>query len=139
MVDEAIKILTSNKNIKELGKLLDESWKMKKDISSKISTYEIDQIYDRAKKAGAIGGKLLGAGGGGFMLLFVEPDKQAKVLQELSNILYIPFAFENEGSKIIYYDQKYNSFVKNSFHGKSFEDHSDEFKKITNSKKQHIE
>jgi D-glycero-alpha-D-manno-heptose-7-phosphate kinase len=77
MVDEAITILTSSEsNIEEFGKLLDESWKYKRSLSDQVSTPEIDQIYEQAKSAGAIGGKILGAGGGGFMLLFVLPKNR---------------------------------------------------------------
>jgi D-glycero-alpha-D-manno-heptose-7-phosphate kinase len=104
MVDQAIQILQSgNTNIEEFGKLLDESWRYKRTLSDKVSTAEIDEIYEAAQKAGAIGGKLLGAGGGGFLLLFVKPELQNKVREKLKNLIHVPFEFENSGSKIVLY------------------------------------
>jgi D-glycero-alpha-D-manno-heptose-7-phosphate kinase len=104
MVDCAIDILNSNRDIIEFGKLLHESWQLKKTLSNKISSSSIDALYDRALRYGAIGGKLLGAGGGGFMLLFVTPEKRQKVKEGLKEFLEVKFAFENEGSQIIYYN-----------------------------------
>lgn len=103
MVAEGIKILTSNKDLGRFGKLLHESWTLKRTLSNRISTPMIDETYDKARKAGAIGGKLLGAGGGGFVLLFVEPEKQAKVKAALSKLLMVPFQFENTGTQIVFY------------------------------------
>ena len=104
LVDEAEKILINKRiSLNEFGKLLDYSWKLKRSITSKITTNEIDEIYSVAVKAGALGGKLLGAGGGGFMLFYAEKDKQEKVKEALSKLLYVPFNFENEGTKIMYY------------------------------------
>ena len=103
MVDEAIEILqTPNKDITEFGKLLHESWQLKKSLSSRISTPEIDALYERAIRAGAVGGKVIGAGGGGFMLLFIFPEKQAAVKEALNDLLEVRFQFEQEGSQIIY-------------------------------------
>lgn len=104
MVDEAVNILNSNRHIIEFGKLLYESWQLKKRLSKKISNSQIDSIYEKALKNGAVGGKLLGAGGGGFMLLFVPPEKRKKVKQGLKDFLEVKFAFENDGSQIIYYN-----------------------------------
>ncbi|TRZ83792.1 kinase [bacterium] len=106
MVDEAISILTENKNILEFGKLLNETWELKRSISNKISNPIIDNIYGTALRAGAIGGKLLGAGGGGFMIFFVPPKKQPKVKEALKSLLEVPFNFESEGSQIIYYNSQ---------------------------------
>ena len=104
LVDEAEKILINkHSDLNEFGRLLDHGWKLKRGITSKISTDEIDEIYDIAIKAGALGGKLLGAGGGGFILFYVEKDKQEKVKEALNKLLYVPFNFENEGTKIMYY------------------------------------
>ena len=104
LVDEAERVLINKKSdLSEFGKLLDYSWKLKRGITSKITTNEIDNIYYSAIKAGALGGKLLGAGGGGFILFYVEKDKQEKVKEALSGLLNVPFNFENEGTKIMYY------------------------------------
>ena len=102
MVDEGSKILMNPKTpIEEFGKLLNLAWKNKKSLSNKISNKEIDQCYAAAIKAGAIGGKILGAGGGGFILFFVSPENQINVKNALSGLTLVPFNFENSGSKIV--------------------------------------
>lgn len=106
MVDEAVDILNDDLNLINFGKLLHESWMIKRKLTNKITTDKIDRIYENALKAGAIGGKLLGAGGGGFILLFVEPKKQKKVRDKLKNLLYVPFKFEQLGSQIVYYTRE---------------------------------
>lgn len=104
MVDEAMSLLQSeDRPISAFGRLLDECWKYKRSLSTQVSTQEIDQIYATAMKAGAIGGKLLGAGGGGFMLLFVRPEDQANVREALRKFVHVPFAFEDSGSRIVLY------------------------------------
>lgn len=103
LVDEAEKILVSEKNLNEFGKLLDYTWKLKRGLTTSISTDSIDMIYEKAIKAGAIGGKLLGAGGGGFFVFYVEKDKQASVKDALKDLMYVPFEFESEGTRINYY------------------------------------
>ena len=104
MVMEAVNILNNNKkSFDAFGKLLHESWKIKRSLSNKISTLHIDQIYEVARQAGALGGKLLGAGGGGFMIFFVRPELQPKVKEKLKKLLYVPVKFEYLGSQIIYY------------------------------------
>ena len=104
LVDDAEKILTDkNTSLDEFGKLLDYTWKLKRGISAGISTGSIDEQYDKAIKAGALGGKLLGAGGGGFLLFYVPKEKQEAVKKALEGQMYVPFKFENEGTKIIYY------------------------------------
>jgi len=95
----------NTKDHKLFGQLLDEAWKLKKQLSDKVTTPEIDDIYDKALKAGAIGGKILGAGGGGFMLFLAEPDRQNEVGEALQ-LNSIPFKFENTGSQIIYNSEK---------------------------------
>ena len=104
LVSEAKKILEDkHSDLNEFGRMLDHTWRLKRQTESKISTDSIDALYDRAVKAGATGGKLLGAGGGGFLLLYVESDKQESVRKALNNLLLIPFDFENAGTEIIYY------------------------------------
>lgn len=103
LVDEAIDVLKSDKPLSEFGALLDETWKLKKSLSSQISNPTIDGIYETGKKAGAFGGKLLGAGGGGFILFFVDPGKKHQLLESLKNLLHVPIRFEYVGSQIIYY------------------------------------
>lgn len=103
LVDDAEKILVSKCDLSEFGRLLDHTWKLKRGITSKISTDSIDGLYQTAIKAGALGGKLLGAGGGGFLLFYVEKDKQEQVRKALDNLLYVPFEFENGGTRVIHY------------------------------------
>jgi D-glycero-alpha-D-manno-heptose-7-phosphate kinase len=104
MVDEALSILNNEHgDLLDFGRLLHEAWKVKRGLTDKISTSEIDNIYDVAMRAGAIGGKLLGAGGGGFMLIFAEPDVQQRIRARLRGLLEVPFRFENQGSQIIFY------------------------------------
>lgn len=105
MVGEGLKIINSNRRLSDFGKLLHENWKIKCSLSSKISTPLIDEIYSTAIRAGALGGKLLGAGGGGFVLFFAEPDVHKKIKEKLKKFLYVPFRFETSGSQIIFYSQ----------------------------------
>ena len=104
MVDEGISILSnSHTPIDEFGKLLDESWKYKRSLSDRVSTPEIDNIYEEAIRAGAIGGKILGAGGGGFMLIFAKPEKQAQIRARLNGLVHVAFNFEDAGSRVVLY------------------------------------
>jgi len=110
MVDEAFKILTlPNRNLREFGELLNETWRLKKRLSEKITKPEIDEAYESALKNGAVGGKLLGAGGGGFMVFYVEPHYHSRVKEALRNYLYVPFTFDFDGSKIIVYQSERGS------------------------------
>ena len=103
LVDDAEKVLTSKCDLNEFGKLLDYTWKLKRGITNKVSTDSIDAVYEKAIKAGATGGKLLGAGGGGFLLFYVEPEKQKQVQEALDKFLYVPFEFETGGTRVIHY------------------------------------
>lgn len=104
LVDEAEKILTNeNTPLSEFGKLLDTTWKLKRRTGSKVSNSYIDEIYETAIKAGALGGKLLGAGGGGFLLFYCEKEKQPALIQALEKLMIVPFNFETEGSQVLYY------------------------------------
>ncbi|MBI2852137.1 MAG: kinase [Chloroflexi bacterium] len=114
MVDEAVGILAGDGDITEFGKLLHESWMLKRSLTDKISTPYADFLYESALKAGATGGKLLGAGGGGFILFFVKPELRASVRAALNGLLSVPFRFENSGSQIIFYES-------DMFYGKTTE------------------
>jgi D-glycero-alpha-D-manno-heptose-7-phosphate kinase len=103
LVDDAERILVSGSDIADFGKLLDYTWRLKRGLTKEITTDFIDDVYKTAKDNGATGGKLMGAGGGGFMVLFAEPEVQSKIRAALSDLVYVPFAFESEGSKIIHY------------------------------------
>ena len=103
MVDDAIDILSSRQDIRTIGELLHDGWEYKRRLSDKVSTTAIDDLYLRARNSGAIGGKLLGAGGGGFMLLCVEPQNQARVRAALSELVEVPFKFDSTGSQVVYY------------------------------------
>jgi D-glycero-alpha-D-manno-heptose-7-phosphate kinase len=104
LVEEGIDILSSGMDIRAFGDLLHEAWQRKRSLSSKVSNAEVDGLYERARLAGALGGKLTGAGGGGFLLLFVPPDKRRAVREALRRQLHVPFAFESAGSQIIFYE-----------------------------------
>lgn len=103
LVDDAEKVLTTESDLNEFGRLLDYTWRLKRGISSGISTDSIDGLYARGMDAGALGGKLLGAGGGGFLLFYVEEDKQEYVRKAMEDLLYVPFKFENGGTRVIHY------------------------------------
>ncbi|MBQ8189972.1 MAG: kinase [Lachnospiraceae bacterium] len=103
LVDDAENVLTSKCDLNEFGRLLDYTWKLKRGITSKVSTDSIDAVYEKAINAGATGGKLLGAGGGGFLLFYVEPEKQKKIHEVLKDFLYVPFEFETGGTRVIHY------------------------------------
>ena len=109
MVDEGRNIMTGHVDITDFGQLLHEAWRIKRSLTDRISTSKIDSIYDAGRNAGAVGGKLLGAGGGGFILLFVRPEDQGNVKEALKNLLHVPFRFESSGSQIIFYDSDNDS------------------------------
>jgi len=101
MVDEGMRIITNGQCIKEFGGLLHESWKLKRELSQDVSTPLVDEIYQAALSEGALGGKLLGAGGGGFILIFASPEDHPKIKDRLKDLLCIPFNLEEGGSQII--------------------------------------
>jgi D-glycero-alpha-D-manno-heptose-7-phosphate kinase len=104
MVDTAVEILQShNRPLEEFGELLHESWLYKRSLSDKVSTPHIDGLYKQARDAGAIGGKILGAGGGGFMLLFARPEAHDNIRARLNDVVHVPFEFENGGSRVVLY------------------------------------
>lgn len=104
MVGESLSILGSERDLSALGELLHDAWQAKRSLSRRVSNRRIDAMYSQARAAGALGGKLTGAGGGGFLLLFVPPEKQNKVREALHELLWVPFEFENSGSEIIFYE-----------------------------------
>jgi D-glycero-alpha-D-manno-heptose-7-phosphate kinase len=104
LVDESIAILNSDRDIIDFGRLLHEAWKIKCSFSDRVSNSCVDEIYTKAVSAGAIGGKIAGAGGGGFMALFVPPERRGQVREGLKNLVHVPFRFEGHGSQIIFYD-----------------------------------
>lgn len=114
MVEEGLSILNENRDIAEFGGLMHRAWQAKCALSSAVSNGEVDGMYARARSAGALGGKLTGAGGGGFLLLFVPPEKQEAVRRELGDFIYVPFKFDFSGSQIIHYgpEQDYSEIEK---------------------------
>ena len=104
LVDEAEKILCDkNTPLNEFGKLLDTTWKLKRGTGAKVSNGSIDELYNAAIKSGAVGGKLLGAGGGGFLLFYCEKEKQPLLIKALEKLMVVPFNFETGGARVLYY------------------------------------
>lgn len=104
LVDEAEKVLTDKyADLDDFGRLLDQTWRLKKQTGSAISTGSIDELYERGIQAGALGGKLLGAGGGGFLVFYVQPEKKEAVMKAMGKLMHIPFEFENGGTRVIHY------------------------------------
>jgi D-glycero-alpha-D-manno-heptose-7-phosphate kinase len=103
-VDQSCEILSSGQSLIPFGELLHQAWLAKRALSDKVSNAHVDTLFDEARNAGAISGKLLGAGGGGFILLFVPPERQNKVRKQLSRLIEVPFEFEFSGSQIIFFD-----------------------------------
>jgi D-glycero-alpha-D-manno-heptose-7-phosphate kinase len=103
-VDEAERVLTEKgADIDDFGRLLDHTWKLKRQTGAAVSTDGIDALYAKGMAAGALGGKLLGAGGGGFLVFYVTPEHQAAVREAMSDLMYVPFEFENGGTRVIHY------------------------------------
>lgn len=108
LVSEGVNVLTNEStNISEFGRLLNLNWQLKKQLSQAVSNKVVDDMYEKALQSGAIGGKLLGAGGGGFLLLFVEPEKQAQVAHALRAFKRVEFEFEDEGSRAYIQDTQH--------------------------------
>lgn len=104
LVDDAERVLTDDAvDMKEFGYLLDHTWKLKRQTGAAVSTDSIDELYNKGIAAGALGGKLLGAGGGGFLVFYVEPEKHKSVIKAMDGLLHIPFEFENGGTRVIHY------------------------------------
>lgn len=104
LVSDAQSVLTdNNRDLNDFGKLLDVTWKLKRSTGSAVTTSSIDALYEKGIKAGALGGKLLGAGGGGFLVFYVPKENQSSVKEAMKDLLYIPFEFENGGTRVIYF------------------------------------
>lgn len=104
LVDEAEKILENKTaDLDDFGRLLDYTWKLKKGTGAKVSTESIDGLYEKGIRAGALGGKLLGAGGGGFLLFYVQPQYQNAVKEAMKDLLHVPFSFEDGGTRVVHY------------------------------------
>ena len=105
LVNNAQDILENkHSDLNDFGRLLHHTWELKRKTGGKISNGSIDALYERGLKAGALGGKLLGAGGGGFLLFYVEPDKRENLLKELDELMHVPFQFEDEGTSVVHYN-----------------------------------
>lgn len=122
LVDDAQKNLEDNhSDLNDFGRLLDYTWQLKKKTGSMVSNGYIDELYDRGIRAGALGGKLLGAGGGGFLLFYVEETYKASLLKNLDDLMYVPFQMENEGTSIVLYNPvKYSPRIKTKYDGKAY-------------------
>lgn len=104
LVDDAEDVLTNKKrDLDDFGRLLDRTWKLKRQTGSAVSTSNIDALYQKGIEAGALGGKLLGAGGGGFLVFYVQPEKREALKAAMHDLLYVPFHFEDGGSRVLYY------------------------------------
>lgn len=104
MVDDALEVLNSTSaDIRDIGRMLHEGWRLKRDLAAEISTSAIDEIYQAGLDGGAVGGKILGAGGGGFILFFVEPEKQQSVREKLSNLIEVDIDIDHDGSRVVLY------------------------------------
>lgn len=104
LVDEAEEVLVDKtRDLDDFGRLLDKTWRLKRQTGAAVSTDNIDGLYEKGIQAGALGGKLLGAGGGGFLVFYVQPEKQQAVREAMSDLMYIPFRFEDGGTRVIHY------------------------------------
>ncbi len=106
LVDESLSLLNSSGDLCGFGELLHEGWLAKRSLSASVSNIGVDQAYEAARSVGAIGGKITGAGGGGFLLLFVPPDRQNRVREALKHLIHVPFSFDYNGSQIVYFQHE---------------------------------
>jgi D-glycero-alpha-D-manno-heptose-7-phosphate kinase len=110
MVERAIDLLSGNECICKFGEMMHEGWLAKKSLSGAVSNEIVDDLYSRARKTGALGGKIIGAGGGGFLLLFAPPSAHGRIQSELRELIHVPFEFESSGSQIIFFDPSQEDF-----------------------------
>ena len=118
MVEEGLRILIGDGDILDFGRLLHEAWELKRSLSAKIAPGFVNDIYAAARAAGAVGGKLLGAGGGGFMIFMVAPERREALLRALDNLLMVPMAFERLGTQIIFYEPE--QYSRTAFQRRDF-------------------
>lgn len=119
MVEEGTKILSTGSDLDDFGRLLHEGWQLKRSLTSAISNNEIDDLYEGARECGAIGGKITGAGGGGFMLLYASPDAQARIRDRYSNLISVDVSFESNGSQVVFEDIKASNSALRGFNDRS--------------------
>ncbi|MEO1069339.1 MAG: kinase [Cyanobacteria bacterium J06638_6] len=112
LVEEGINVLNCGDDLHTFGELLHEAWQLKRGLGNRVSNSKIDELYDQARAAGAVGGKLTGAGGGGFLLLFVPPEKQTALKETLRHLIHVPFKFEFSGSQIIFFDSQQQDYLE---------------------------
>jgi D-glycero-alpha-D-manno-heptose-7-phosphate kinase len=112
LIEESISVLNNGDDISGFGELLHEAWQAKRSLSSAVSNPYVDEIYEAAISAGALGGKLTGAGGGGFILLFVPPSKKTEIREKLNNLIHVPFKMEFSGSQIIFFDSEEDYYLE---------------------------
>jgi len=110
MVDKGLDVLSGGSCISKFGELLHQSWMLKRSLSPQVSNGMVDVLYEQARQAGAVGGKITGAGGGGFLLLFVPPSAQKRVREALGKYIHVPFHFESSGSQIIFYEPEQQDY-----------------------------
>jgi D-glycero-alpha-D-manno-heptose-7-phosphate kinase len=127
LLEESISILTGGQDISGFGELLHEAWRAKRSLSAEVSNSHVDEIYNQALSAGAKGGKLTGAGGGGFLLLFASPKTHKRIKETFSKLIYVPIKFEFSGSQIIFLDHQQEDYsaldrVRVSQHIKAFQE-----------------
>ncbi len=131
LVKEGLSILSSNQDLRAFGELLHEAWLIKRSLSQSVSNSTVDEIYQAARSAGAIGGKLLGAGGGGFVMFFAPPEDHEAIRQKLARLIYVPCHFEFSGSQVIFYDHEtdYSREEESRKNGciNPFEEHAEKF------------
>ena len=105
-------LTNKERDLDDFGRLLDVTWRLKKGTGDAVSTSSIDELYEKGIKAGALGGKLLGAGGGGFLVFYVQPEKQKMVKEAMKDLMHIPFRFEDGGTRVIHYSPEEYEEVK---------------------------
>jgi D-glycero-alpha-D-manno-heptose-7-phosphate kinase len=131
LVKEGLSILSGNQDLCGFGGLLHEAWLIKRSLSQSVSNSSVDDIYQAARSAGAVGGKLLGAGGGGFIMIFAPPEKQEAIRQKLAGLIYVPCQFEFFGSQIIFFDRETDysreEASRNNGSINPFEEHAEKF------------